>query len=377
MNTIEVLICLILLLMAVPDWCRKLRRPALAYSVFILFGVALEPLVDARLENLLEQAGQLGFVLLLFGVGLEIELPAWRQFFGAARFAFFWALFQYPVILAVALIAGLEVPQALLAAAALTGCSVGMAHPAWQSFPSRQPDKKAGLLHRLVALEIMAIVLMAVHAKVLEQGVTWWILLRLLGILLVIYLITRFARHLMPLFKRIIETTTHWRMHWLVLLIFAVCALGQRLGLDSAKTAFFLGLALSRARHHNVPLAEVIAPISQRFLIPIFFVSLGLTIHWRMLLGWPALLALGGAGLLLALRRFMHQSWWNTGVGHDAFLLFCPNLTMVALAAKISLQHPATAPHVPWLLLTGLFLTVFSIFALPKEKLPESPPSGA
>ena len=42
MTTIEITIVILLLLMGVPDLCRKLGRPALAYAVFILFGLVLE-----------------------------------------------------------------------------------------------------------------------------------------------------------------------------------------------------------------------------------------------------------------------------------------------------------------------------------------------
>ncbi len=45
MGAIETIICLILLLMAVPDVCRKLGRPALANVCFVVSGLVLEPMV--------------------------------------------------------------------------------------------------------------------------------------------------------------------------------------------------------------------------------------------------------------------------------------------------------------------------------------------
>lgn len=368
MNTIEVLIVLLLLLMAVPDWCRRWQRPALAYGIYILFGIVLAPLVDQRLSIMLEQAGQVGFLFLLFIVGLEIQLPDWRQLSQAARFAITWSLFQYPVVLALALLAGLPLGVALVACAALTGCSVGMAHSAWKAFPAESQAQKINVLHQLVVLEVLTIVVLTVASKAIGTKSAGWIVLQLCGMALVIYFISRFGIHLVPVIKTIIDKTTHWRMHWLVLLIFGICAVGERLGLDSVKTAFFLGLALSRARHHHIPLADLIAPISQRFLIPVFFVSLGLTVRFHMFLQWEALLALGGAGLLLGLRQWMHEHGWRTGLEPRAYLLFCPNLTMVALGVKGLQQHPETAAYAPWLLLTGLFLTLGAVFALPPQK---------
>jgi Kef-type K+ transport system membrane component KefB len=75
MNPIEILILLILLFIGVPDLCRWLRRPALVYPVFVLFGLAITPVVDGQVREMLVQAGQVGFLLLLFEVGLEIDLP--------------------------------------------------------------------------------------------------------------------------------------------------------------------------------------------------------------------------------------------------------------------------------------------------------------
>jgi hypothetical protein len=46
---------LLLLFLAVPDLCSKLRRPALAYSVFVLFGFALGPLASAEVATTLHQ----------------------------------------------------------------------------------------------------------------------------------------------------------------------------------------------------------------------------------------------------------------------------------------------------------------------------------
>lgn len=373
-SNIEVIICLLLLFMAVPDLCRKLGRPALVFSAFVIFGVALAPFASGPVTNMLQQAGQVGFLLLLFEVGLEIDLPPLREFLRPLRRGATWALLQYPIVCALAMFAGLDWLQSLVAAAALTACSVGMAHPAWKGYPGLAPGPKQFLLHVMVALEVMAIVVLAVETTALKTGLSWIIAAKLAGIVVTIYLISRFAAHLTNLFQTILERTTHWRVHWLVLLVLAICALGERLGLDAAKTAFFLGLAMSRAKHDGLPLEEFIAPISHRFLIPIFFVALGLQIEWRFLLDWTALLAAGSAGLLLGAREILHRRWLKTGGDHQTFLLLCPNLTIVALAAKAMLDHGTDAKLTAWLVLTGLFMTIPSLWLLPSG---ETDPSAS
>jgi Kef-type K+ transport system membrane component KefB len=182
----------------------------------------------------------------------------------------------------------------------------------------------------------------------------------------VVLLIGRFAIHLVKLFQTVIEKTTHWRVHFMALLIFVICAAGERLGLAAEKTAFFLGLAMSRARHGGMKLEEYMAPISQRFLIPLFFVSLGLQIDWRMLFTTTALLAVGAAFRILGFRDVVHRRFLHSGGGRRAYLLLSPNLTMVALGAAALLEYKADQPALAvWLLFTGLFISIPAILILP------------
>jgi len=370
LNNIEVIICLVLLFMAVPDLCRKLGRPALAFSAFVVFGFLLGPLANLQVRTMLEQAGQVGLLLLLFEVGLEIELPPLRKFIHPLGRAISWALLQYPLAFGLAMLAGLDWLQAFVAAAALTACSVGMAYPAWKSYPGFALEPKQFLLQVMVALEVMAIIVLAVATTALKSGWSWIVPLKLAGIVITIYLIARFAANLKTLFQTILERTTHWRIHWLVLLVLGVCAIGERLGLDATKTAFFLGLAMSRTRHDGLSLEECTAPISHRFLIPVFFVALGLQVEWRWLLDWTALFAFGSAGLLLGAREVLHRRWLKSGGDRRAFLLLCPNLTIVALAAKAMLDYGAEPRLTAWVVLTGLFVTIPSLVLLPSGELP-------
>lgn len=367
MNDIEAIIVLLLLFMSVPDLCQKLGRPALAFSVFVVFGILLAPWVDSGVEAMMKQAGQVGFLLLLFEVGLEIDLPPPRELLKPLRFASVWVLAQYPMLMLLAVLAGAGITEAFIGTAALTACSVGMAHGAWKNHPWPDDAARTHVLRVMVLLEMLAIVLLSVETVVLEKGFSWWVPLKLLGIGIAVLLVARFAKHLKQLFQLVLERTTHWRMHFLVLLLLVVCAVGERLGLSAAKTAFVLGLFMSRAEHDGQGLEKYMAPISHRFLIPIFFVALGLQIEWNSIVSWTALLALGTAGLLLGAREVLHRRWLKAGGGEQVFLLFCPNLTLVALAASALLKFGSPPEVITWLLLTGLFLTVGAIFLLPKS----------
>lgn len=369
MNHIEIIIVLLLLFMAVPDVCRRLQRPALAYAVFVVFGVLLWPVAGTDVAATLRGAGEVGFLLLLFEVGLEIELPQWRAFLPSLRFALPWALAQFPVILLLAHFAALKPVESLVAAAALTSCSVGMAHLAWKHHPGLSEADRPSVLRVIVTLEMLAIVLLAVGAPALKEGLRWTIGLKLAGIAVVIFLVARFAPQLMKLFDAILQSTTHWRTHLLVLLVLAICAVGERLGLSAPKTAFFLGLFMSRVEHEGRGLEEFMAPVSRRFLIPLFFVALGMNVQWPMLASWTALLAVGTAGLLFGLRQMMERRWFKLATPPDTFLLLCPNLTVVALAASALMEQKRGVQSGTWVLLTGLFITVAAVLLLPASTL--------
>jgi Kef-type K+ transport system membrane component KefB len=275
-------------------------------------------------------------------------------------------LAQYPIVLAAGCLAGLEVPEALVAAAALTSCSVGMAHAAWKSFPFPDAGARALVLHIMVLLELLAIVLLSVETVMLGAGLSWHVPLKLVGIGITVLLVARFSTHVQKLFQFVLEKATHWRVHFLVLLVLAVCAFGERFGLSAAKTAFVLGLFLSRIEHDGKGLEIYMSPISHGFLVPIFFVALGMQLPWQSLVTWNALLALGVAGLLLGFREIIHRRWLKTSGARNTFLLFTPNLTIVALATSALFQYQPGSTTAPWLLMTGLFMTVLSLFLLPR-----------
>jgi len=366
MNNIEVIIFLLLLFMGVPDVCRKLGRPALGYPLFVLIGLSIAPLVNAGVLTMLTEAGKVGFVLLLFEVGLEIDLPRPRELLRPFCLVVLLVLAQYPIVLAAGYLVGFGVAEALITAAAITSCSVGMAHTAWKKYPFPDANSRTLVLHIMILLELLAIVLLSVETVMLDAGLSWRVPVKLLGIGITVVLVARFATHFQKLFQFVLEKATHWRVHFLVLLVLAVCALGERFGLSAAKTAFVLGLFLSRIEHDGKGLEAYMSPISHGFLVPVFFVALGMQLPWQAFVTWNALVALGVAGLLLGFREIIHRRWLKTGGDRNTFLLFSPNLTIVALAASALFQHQSDSATAPWLLMTGLFMTVLSLFLLPR-----------
>jgi CPA2 family monovalent cation:H+ antiporter-2 len=369
-TSIELLVLLLLLVMAVPDLCTWMGRPALAYPAFVCFGILVGPLVRAEVGSMVREAGEIGFVLLLFEVGMEIDLPNWRQLKAPLLYSLRWVLPQYPVLLALAHFAGLSWIEAFVAAAALSACSVGMAFGAWKQYPGLDATARPFVLHVMVMLEVVAVILLAMETAALGDAPSWVFALKLAGIALVIYTCSRISVHVTKLLQAVLERTTRWRLHFVALLILAICAVGERLGLSGPKTAFFLGLFSSRVRHDGRSLEDYLAPISRRFLIPLFFTALGTQVPLGGLLSGAALLAVASAALIIGFRFLLHSSFAPTGGDRNAYLLLCPNFSLVALAAKALITQPDGTDIATWLLLTGLVVTLCAIAALPRAEAP-------
>jgi CPA2 family monovalent cation:H+ antiporter-2 len=370
MTSIELLVLLLLLVMAVPDLCAWIGRPALAYPAFVCFGILVGPFVHSEVGTMVREAGEIGFVLLLFEVGMEIDLPNWRHLKAPLLYSLRWVLPQYPLLLALARFAGLTWIEAFVAAAALSACSVGMAFAAWKQYPGLDAQTRPFVLHVMVMLEVVAVILLATETAALGDAPTWVVALKLAGIALVIYTCSRISVHVTKLLQTVLERTTRWRLHFVALLVLAICAIGERLGLSGPKTAFFLGLFSSRVRHDGRSLEDYLAPISRRFLIPLFFASLGTQVPLGALLSEPAVMAVVAAALIIGFRHLLHARFAPTGGDGNAYLLLCPNFTLVALAAKSLITLPGGTEIATWLLLTGLVITLCAIAALPRSEAP-------
>jgi Kef-type K+ transport system membrane component KefB len=364
MTSIELLVLLLLVVMAVPEICGALGRPALAYPMFVCFGLTVGGLLLPEVRSMIQQVGEIGFVLLLFEVGIEIDLPKWREMRKPLAFAARWVLPQYPLLLLLAYFAGLPLLESFVAAAALSACSVGMSHQAWRSHPGLSESGRPFLLQVMVLLEVLAVVLLAAETTALGGGSALAMAAKLTGIAVVIYACSRGAVPLARLLQTVLERTTRWRLHFVTILVLAVCALGERFGLSGPKTAFFLGLFSSRVRHKGRNLEEYMAPISRRFLIPLFFTALGTQVPFNGLFSRQAVLAVLSTIAVIGSRHLLHAFFAKTGEGPYAYLLFCPNFTLVALAANalLAAQEPDMAV---WLLLTGLMVTLVALAALP------------
>jgi len=366
MNEIEIFVVIIILLMGVPDLCEKLGRPSLAYIIYLTAGFIIGPMMTVKAQNLLIDVGNFGFILLLFGIGLEIELPKIKDLALAARKALKWTLLQYPVVFTLALVADLSYSEAFLATVAVSACSLGMAYPALQQMTEISQERKEALLFIMTILEIQAVIILSGGQAFSSHGFGIRFIFQLIGIVVAVMLVGLLANHLTRFLEILIEKTIRWKAQIVVLFVLIIAGTGERLGLSSPKTAFYLGLFINRATGEGLGLQKHLAPVGSRLLIPAFMVGLGARIPLELAFSKAGFLALCSAVFLLAYRQKTQHMLLPAEGQSRAFLLLSPNLTMIALALQTLEQNSTNESSLIWLAFMGLFITLFSILGLPK-----------
>lgn len=364
MTILEAAVFLILLLMALPELCRRIHRPGLIYPLYIVAGIAAGAFMSHEVRHVWRELGQFGFILLLFSVGLEIELPERRETLVALRRAALWLGWQLPVLVVLAIPAGIVWSEALVAGFALASTSVGMAFNLWSRFPFVDATTRRQYLEWIVAVEVLSILLLAVAGPVMGGAVLWKVALQLGGLVAAAVVAAFLALHGAPRIVGLLQRGLSVQVHFLVLLLFAVAAVGERLGMSGPKMAFVLGMFISRATTEEAALNERLEPIRDRMFVPVFFFGLGTLVEPRLLLSTVVPLAVA-AGLLLfgarkiAYRLFLARSF---GTGPDAHVIAAPMLTIAAVAAEVFARAGASDAVITWTLSAGLCLTLVASF---------------
>jgi len=345
------------LFMVLPRFLENKRIEYLALPIYIALGVCLSPIKNGTLTEGLAPIALCGFILLLFSVGLEVKLPSGKEWWPAFGKALVFYLLTFALAFALAITSELKLMESFICAAALSGVSVGLI------FPRVDPEAKgrfgSKFIHIFIAIEIITIAVFALAGPLLSKGATPYLGLKIIGIVLVIFVLSRLARKLGHRLDDWLEKTTHYRHHLLLFIVFAIAAIGERLGLSTPKTAFFLGLFMSYTRPFGSLTHSVLSTIGERFLIPIFFLSLGLQFNWNSL-SWQIALPAVLAGLALWWLRYGLFKRLLNGT-HTMSTLAGVNLTMVAIAVELLGHHAESQAAIAWVLVAG---TVSSLLGL-------------
>ncbi len=366
MDTIEALVFIIITIVTLPDICAALRRPALLYCGYIVVGCLFGQLIQLDTTYMLQELGTIGFIILLFLIGLEIEIPSIRTLHKSLRFCLSWVFVQILLLVLVGWVTGIRCDSILIAAAGISACSLSVAYGLIKGQTvGIAPTIETNMITEMVILEVMALIILALSEVVYAHG--WshevvWHSMGLIGCILALRFCSGFLHNH---FSRLVESSHKWNVHYLLMIVFVVAIVGQKLGLSAAKTAFFLGLFMSATSHNGMKFEDQLNPIAKGVLIPIFFLSLGSKIPVHALFSWALPLSMGLTGILFALRWYLFRTFSPHALPGKYFLFYCPNITMVAVAAEILLHYQAPQEIIDVLLISGLIITIIPAALFP------------
>ena len=287
----------------------RLRLPGALLE--IIAGIVLGPSVLGwvRPDATISAFALLGLSFLLFLAGSEVDLRRFRGTLGR-QVAFSLAISVLAAAAVVAVLVALGVGGAVVIGVALLATSLGLVVPVLAD---------AGALARPIgriaiagasAGEVAAVVLLSVGLAGSDAPLAGRILLLalLLAGLVAIGLAVAGVEHSMSLsglVTRLADTSAQIRVRWTVLLVAGLALAAQGLGFEAILGAFLAGMlvrALDPEPERTHPLYPVkIEAVGYGLLVPVFFVTSGLTLDLRGLLEHPAALATVPAFLLALL----------------------------------------------------------------------------
>ena len=263
---------------------------------YLVAGIAIGPFglqLISDAQSMLHFA-EFGVVLMLFLVGLELE-P--RRLWAMRRPIFGWGSFQLlgstALMLVLAVAAGVPWRLALVAALglAMSSTAIGLAVLNERNLGSTTAGQgvlSVALLQDIAAIPILALVPLLGSGAHDGEGVDSWLeAARALGVIAIIVLGGRLL--LRPTLRWIARSKTpEIFTAAALLLVVAIAALMQSVGLSMALGAFLAGVLLAESEYRR-ELETDLEPF-KGLLLGLFFIAVGMSIDFRVVMQHPGLI---------------------------------------------------------------------------------------
>ena len=288
----------------------RLRQPALVG--YILSGVLLGPSAFALVENRgdIDSLAELGVLMLLFVVGMELSLRLFRRLWRLALLAalcqigastgvmlLFWAFMGWPL--------GLSVLLGFVVAISSTAVAIKVLE-AGGELNTRSGRITVGVL---IAQDLAVVPMMLTIGALGGDEFQWLSIVKIVGSIAflasLIWYLSRGPKIDLP-FAALVAGNTDLKPLAALAFCFGLSALAGLFGLSAAYGAFIAGLIIGNSRERHA-MAEVTKPI-QSILLMVFFLSIGLLVDLGYI--WDNLVTV----LLLFLMVLVFKTVLNVGV---------------------------------------------------------------
>lgn len=304
------LLVIIVVARVAAELAERVRVPAVLGEIVagIVIGPSvlgwIDPIAHLEIADMVLLLGEIGVILLLFQVGLEMDLGEMAK---VGRPAFLVAIIgvfvPFAAGFAVAAAFGEEGKVALFIGAALTATSVGITARVLGDLRALALKESRVVLGAAVADDVMGLVILTVVVKVVTEGsIGVGVVLETIGLaigfllvtgLLSVFVVPRAFTHLDRVAR---SSTTIVAAAFALTLAFSLLANQAKLAFIIG--AFMAGLGVGRSAQHE-RIAEGLNPLGHIF-IPVFFASIGINADLEAMFQ-PSVLALAGVLTVVAI----------------------------------------------------------------------------
>lgn len=333
-----------------PPLAARVQLPAVVLE--ILFGIIVGPILGWIAANsFISALGELGFLLLLFLAGFEIDVGIFERS-GPRPILRGSLLFLLTLLLAG--VGAVALGQGVFMALVLATTSVGLIVPTLRSGRSLGSSLGQDILIAAVIADFATLVIVSAVALVINVGVD----IRLLAFPLLLALVPlsfgglRVMAWWWPeLFARLFDARDPDALgvRFAIATLLAYAGLASALGIEPALGAFLAGIGVATVFRYRGQLDHTLDGLGYGFLIPIFFIGIGLSFS---LSGFGSLSAIGFVVLLFTTAlvvKLIPALLVLTGrhgvrFAGAAGLLLSARLSLIIVVARVGLELGVVSP---------------------------------
>jgi Kef-type K+ transport system membrane component KefB len=349
-NDSGALLVIALAALGLPPLATMVRLPAVVLE--ILFGILLGPILGIiHADPLVDSLGELGFLLLLFLAGFEIDLRLFERS-GPRPILRGALLFALTLVLAAASAVLLNLGVFMTLVLATT--SVGLVVPTLRSGRTLATPLGQDILIAALIADFATLVAVSAAALVIRVGVDARLLAfpLFIGLVLVSFVALRTAAWWWPdPFSRFFDPRDPEALgvRFAMAMVLAYAGLAATLGIEAALGAFLAGTGVATVFRHRGELDHTLDGLAYGFLIPIFFIGVGLSFSLSAVsdpaaIGFAALLFVVAFGVKVLPSLAVLGRRHGLRSGAAAGMLLSARLSLIIVVARIGVELGAIEP---------------------------------
>lgn len=277
----------------------------------LIAGVLVGPAVFGLVQSseLITAFSQIGILLLIFIAGMETNLDDLKKMIVPSTAVAIGGIL-FPVIggYLIGNILDMNKTEALFLGLLLAATSVSITVQTLREIGKIQSKESTAILGAAVLDDILVVILLAFMMSFVGDtsvSITEVILKKVLFFILIALIAWKIIPYFMKFFTKLRVTETIIAAGLIICLTFAY--LGESLGVAGMIGAYFAGLVLSQSQWKE-KIQQSVEPIAYTFFVPVFFVSVGLSVSFQGLTPYIGMIILFS---LLAI----FSKWIGSGLG--------------------------------------------------------------